>query len=112
MFNEGASGSTVKPSVALRTRSPYCRSFASIEHSELKHCEIRRTSHDSAKRVDFSYHSAFCDPADSGIAGHLSNRLKRACDEGNLCPSAGGRDRSLSSGMTATHYQDVEIRFD
>jgi hypothetical protein len=111
MFDEGASSSTVKSSVALRTRCPYRWTLASIEHSELEHCEIGRTTHDSAKCVDLSYYSALCNTANSRIARHLPDRLKGTRNESDLCTNAGGRNCGLSSGVTSTYYQDVEIRF-
>jgi hypothetical protein len=112
MFDEGASSATVQSSIALRTRCPHRRALASIEHSELEHCEIGRTPHNSAECVDFSYYSTFCNAANSRIAGHLSDRFQCAGNESDSCTNAGGCNRSLSSGMTSAYYQDVEIRFD
>jgi hypothetical protein len=50
---------------------------------------------------------AFSDPADRGIAGHLSQGVEAMGQEEGLAPDAGGRERGLGAGMPATHYNNI-----
>jgi len=90
---------------------PYCRPFASVEHSELKHCKIGRTAHDPTECVDFPDYRALCNSTDSGIAGHLSDCFQRARDEADFRADARGGDCGFSAGVTSANYQDIEIGF-
>jgi hypothetical protein len=81
IFEERSYRSSVESPIALRARRPYCRTLAPVQHPELKHGEIRSSSHYSAKRIHLAHDGSFRDSADRGVARHLADSLERARDE-------------------------------
>ena len=53
----------------------------------------------SAKRVHFAHHRAFRDPADRGIARHLTDGLEILREEERSRAGAGGQRRGLRTGV-------------
>src|SRR5262245_40769095 len=111
LLEQSPNGPPVQPSVALRPRGPYCRTFASIEHAELKRREIGRSPHDSAKRVYFAHDGSLRHAADRRIARHLTDRFERARNDGDARSIARCGDGGLGASMAGTHDEHVEFGF-
>src|SRR5438046_6618087 len=62
--------------IALRPGRPDGGALGAIEHAELDRRAIGRPPHDTAEGVDLADHSALRDPADGGIAGHLTDGVE------------------------------------
>jgi hypothetical protein len=94
--------------VRLRTRRPHRGASAAIEQLELYSCGVDRHSHEPAKRIDLSDEMAFGGASDSGIAGHVRDRLARQRAKTNVTPESRCRVRRLDASVTSADYDDVE----
>ncbi len=66
----------VQCAIALRPGRPDGGALRTIEHAELDRRAIGGPPHDTAEGVDLAYHGALRDPADGGIAGHLTDGVE------------------------------------
>jgi hypothetical protein len=99
---------SIQTSVALSAWRPNCRTFAPVEHPELKRRQIGGSAHDSTQRVDLANDRSLGDTADRWIARHLADRLERARDDRYARPSPRGCHTGLGSGVAGSDNDDVE----
>jgi hypothetical protein len=99
--------SPIEPPVALGTRRPDRRPLGPVEHAELQPSSVGGSSHDPAQRVDLAYDGALGDPADRGIARHLSDGLEILRDQEGRCAGARGERRGFGSGVPSSDHDDM-----
>jgi hypothetical protein len=109
LFEEGPYRAPIESAITLSAWSPYRRSFASIEHSELEHGEIRRPSHDSAECVHLAYDGSFGNPTNRRVARHLADCFERTSDEPNSRTEASCRNGGFSSGVAGADDDYIEL---
>jgi hypothetical protein len=95
--------------VALRTRTPHCRTFRTVEHTELYGRAVGHNSHHSAKRIYLPDYLTFGYSANGRITAHLGYFVHIQGDKqrvgAKLCRSVG----SLTSGMPGTNHYDIKF---
>jgi hypothetical protein len=64
----------------------------------------------AAERVEFPHHGALGDPADGGIAAHLTDGIQIRRQQESLRPEASGHDGGFAAGVAGAH--DDHIVFD
>ena len=101
----------VKLAVGLSPRSADRRALAAIEHAKLDTACVGDAPHEAIERVDLAHQVAFAEPADSGIAGHRSDRREPVGDERGRRPHPRGGRRRLAAGVPAADDDDVEPLF-
>ena len=74
-----------------------------VQHSKLNSGRISVYSHYSPKSIYFSDHVSFPKPSDSGIAGHLTYRIKILSNHGNIATHARGSHGRLDSRVAGTN---------
>src|SRR5881396_3005556 len=99
----------VQGAIALRPGRPDGGDLGAIEHAELDRRAIRRPPHDTAEGVDLADHGAFRDPADGGIAGHLTDSVEVGSQEEDLGAETGGHHRGLRSCMAGSHHDHIIV---
>ena len=92
----------VELAVGLHARRAHRGTLARIESARLDRRRVGRTRHHPAQRVDLLHEMTLADPADGGIAAHLSQRLDRLREQHRSRAHAGGRERRFGAGMSAT----------
>src|SRR5437870_2460017 len=85
-------GATVQRAIALGSRRPHGGTLGAIEHPELDRRAIGRSPHDAAEGIDLAHHGTLRDPADGGIAGHLTDGVEVGRQEEDLRTQASGHD--------------------
>lgn len=111
LFEQGADGTPIHPTVALRAWRPHGSALAAVEHPELQRGHVRRAPHDSAEGVDLSNDSALCNTSDRGVARHLANALDRTRYETNSSAKARSCDRGFGACMASADDDNVEFVF-
>src|SRR2546425_12075538 len=89
------------------TLFPYTTLFRS--HAELDRRAIGRPPHDTAEGVDLADHGALRDPADGGIAGHLTDGVEVGSQEEDLGAETGGHHRGLRSCMAGSRSEERRV---
>src|SRR2546422_10479410 len=84
---------------SLRPGRPDGGALGAIEHAELDRRAIGRPPHDTAEGVDLADHGALRDPADGGIAGHLTDGVEVGGKDENLRAPATAPDGRLRPGL-------------
>jgi len=95
--------------VALGTGTPYSRTLADVEHSELDGSLVGYDAHLATERIDLSYDLPLGDAADSRVATHLANLVHVHRYQAGLGTHVGRGCGSLASGVTATDNEYVII---
>ena len=98
----------VKPSIRLRPRTAYGRSFAAVQYAKLDTREVGRSPHQPIERVDFPDEMPLAEPANGGIARHRAHRAEAMGDEGRARTHAGAGSRCLAAGMSAPDDDHIE----
>ena len=94
--------------VALCTRAPHGRSFASVEHAELDGGGIGNEPHLSAQGIYLAHNLSFGNAANGRIARHLGNLVHVHGHQTGAGPHVSrGRSRLASGVSTANHYYIV-----
>ncbi len=109
-FNRGLHGLSVEFAVCLRSRAAHSRSLAPVEKAELDPCRISHTAHKPVQRINLAHKMTLAQTADSGITGHLADRVITMGDEQRRAPRACRRCRSFATGMTAANHNHIELR--
>ena len=102
-------GPGIEPAIGLGARSPYCRSFASIENSELDAAEVRHSPHQTVQRVNLADEMPLPQAADRGIAGHCADSGEAMGNQGGLGAHARSRRGRLTAGMAAAHHDHIVL---
>jgi hypothetical protein len=111
LLEERAHGAAIESSVALRTWRPDCGAFTTVQHPELKRCQVRGAAHDAAKCIYLPNDRPFRDAADCRVARHLTNALERTRDQSDACSEPSSGHGCLGAGVTTTDNDDVKIFF-
>ena len=109
IFQHAADRRLVQHPVGLGPCGAHGRAFAGIENTELDARLVRGQRHGTAQRVHFLDQVPLADATDGRVAAHLSQRLDVVAQQQRLATHAGGRQRSLSSGMAAANDDDIEF---
>src|SRR5439155_10758834 len=102
-------GATVQRAIALGSRRPHGGTLGAIEHPELDRRAIGRSPHDAAEGIDLAHHGTLRDPADGGIAGHLTDGVEVGRQEEDLRTQASGHDGRFGSGVAGTYNNHVIV---
>jgi hypothetical protein len=70
---------------------------------------IRRLGHLSAQCIDLFDKMAFAQPADSRVAGHITDLINVLGDEEGRVPHPGAGQGGLNPGMTSSYHNDIVI---
>jgi hypothetical protein len=70
---------------------------------------IGDNSRHSAQGIDLPYDLSFRNAPYGGVARHLCHQRKVHGNQQHLIPEMGGHHRSLTSGMTSTHYYNIVL---
>src|SRR5213596_2515637 len=95
--------------IALRPGRPDGGALGAIEHAELDRRAIGRPPHDTAEGVDLADHRALRDPADGGIAGHLTDGVEVGGKQENLRTQASRHDGGFGAGVAGADDDDVVV---
>ena len=68
-------------------------------------------AHQAVQRIDLAHQMPLAEPADSRVAGHLTDGGELVRHERRARAHACGRSRSLAAGMAAADNDHVEGRF-
>ena len=67
--------------IALASRAPHGRSFASVEHPELDGTPVCYNTHFPAHGIYLAHDLSFGNTTHCGVATHLGNLIHVHCDE-------------------------------
>ena len=59
--------------IALCTRTPHCRAFRAVEHTELNGCSVGNNTCHTAQGINFAHNPPLGNTTDGGITTHLCN---------------------------------------
>ena len=76
----------VELAIRLRTRAADGRALTAVENAELDAGGIGHAAHDPVQRIDLADEVTLAQPADGGVAAHLSDRRELMGDEGRRHP--------------------------
>ncbi len=99
----------VQCAIALSPGRPDGGALGAIEHAELDRRAIGRPPHDTAEGVDLAYHGALRNPADGGIAGHLTDGVEIGSKEENLRTQPSRHDGRFGAGVAGSHHDHVIV---
>ena len=97
----------VTGAVALGTDRLNGGTFSGIEHFELDSGPVGQFPHGSAHGIDLPDDMSFSDPADRGIAGHLSDQIEMHRDKKGVLPHPGCCIGGFDSGVTSSDDEDI-----
>jgi hypothetical protein len=112
LLEERPDRASIKSSIALRARGPYRRPFASVEHSELEHGQIRSSSHKPAECVHLPHDGSFRNSSNGRVARHLADCFERTGDKPHSRPQASGCYSGFSSRVTSSDDYYIELGFE
>jgi hypothetical protein len=98
---------TVQASVSLDARTPYGRSFATIEHPPVDCRMISGTCHEPIKDIELTNQMPLPDTADRWIAGHLSGVFSAERQQSHTRAAPGSGGRSFAPSMAGADYQNI-----
>ena len=90
------------PAVALCPRTPHCRSFRAVEHTELDGGGVGDKAHLSAEGVDLAYNLSLGYSADGRIAAHLPYLVHVHRYQTRLRTDVGGGRGGLTTGVATS----------
>ncbi len=111
VFKNFAPGPNEFSSVALCTRTPHCRPFTTVQHTELDGCSVGNFSHVSAQCINLPYNLSFGNAADSRIATHLCNLVHIHCYKTGLSSQFRAGSCCLASCVPCTNHHHIKIHF-
>jgi hypothetical protein len=85
-----ANRSPIQDAISLRSRRSYCGAFARIKYSELDPGVIGSARHYAPKRIDLLDEMTLADPANGGVARHLSQGVEVVRQQERLTTRARG----------------------
>src|SRR2546425_742474 len=94
--------------VALGARRAHRRAAGGVERLELDRGAVGDAPHLTAERVDLADQVPFRGAANSGVAGHLADRVEVHGEQQRAASHARGGQRGLASGVAGTDDDDVE----
>ncbi len=109
-LEQRAHRASIQTAVTLRPRRPDRRPLRPIEHPELDAREIGGPPHDATKRVDLAHDRALCNPADGGIARHLTDRLEILREKQGAGAGTRGECGGFRARVATPDDDDVEVR--
>src|SRR5690606_36447423 len=92
----------------LGTRSPHCRTFATVEQVKLDACGVGSTAHEAIHGVDLTHKMPFTQTADGRIARHHADRIKPQSDKRGTSARPCRSARSLAAGVPAANDDDIK----
>ncbi len=98
----------VENPVRLGARGADGGSLAGIEDPELDTGLVGGQRHRPPESVHLLHQVPLADPTDGGVARHLAERFDAVGEQERARTRAGGGERSLGTGVTATDHDDVE----
>ncbi len=97
----------IELSIGLGARAAHRRTLAAVEQLEMDPRRVGDAAHQPVERVDLADEMALADPADRGIAGHLSDFREVLGDEQGARAAAGSGGGRFAAGMTAADDDDI-----
>src|SRR5690348_9304087 len=99
----------VQRAIGLAARRAHRGTFRRIQCAPLDAREIRRVRHRAAQRIDLFHEVPFADPANRGIATHLSDRLDVVGEQQRARTAARGCERGFGARVTTAYDNYVVL---
>ena len=98
---------TVFHAVGLRAQRMHRRSFPTVQHPVLNASSISGARHFSAQCVDLAHQMPFRRAPDSGVAGHIADRIQVDRKAERPQPEPGCGERRLNPGVPRADHGNV-----
>jgi len=108
VLEHAANRSLVEHTIGLRPGGTHGGPLRAVEDTKLDAAFIGGQRHGASQGIDFLDQMAFANAADRRVATHLTQGLDVVRQQQGLAAHAGGRQRSLGTGVAATDHDHIK----
>lgn len=109
MLEQPPNGHAIKLPIGLTAGRAHRRAFAGIEPPPLDARLVGSDAHRSAQGIDLAHQVPLADPADRGIAAHLSQRFDRLGEQQGARAGARRGERRLGAGVATADHDHLDV---
>ena len=109
IFDDVANSHSIQLPVSLGSRRPHRRAFTRIQGAKLNARPVSRDGHCAPQGVNLPHEVTFADPANSGITGHLTERLQILGKQERARAHTRRRQAGFGASVTAANHNNVKF---